>query len=313
MWWRVGALVYDSPLIVTTILDPGYVGLAYDTFYADGQIDYAFMRDSVLAEYESATFESLTPVRGVSLYPVSSDVVTLVESDELIEGPAVNPFDGVTYSDSGEVDDVIVEIDEFIMRDSADSFKVTKHLRNAFIGGLQFNMFEVNDPLNVRIEGDLRFSNNLANYGEFRVVLIDANLENIVHISEINIADFLANTWNHFSIPILTDDIYHHELIVQIHHVGVDTNYEADDPNAVGTFWIDNFKITTDSVVWEASNDGGLTYIRFYDTLGKQYQGVNFPTNDTSLRIKARAFTTNAWINGYELYPHYSQLGRIIE
>lgn len=310
---RVGDVVYSSPVITTTILDPGYIGLAYDTYNADAEIDYAFMRDSVLAEYESDTFESLTPVRGVSLYPISSDAVSLIESDDLVEGPAVNPFDGVTYSDSGGEDDVLVEEDEFIMKDSPSSFKVSKHLRNAFIGGIQFNNLEINDPLNIRIEGDLRFSNNLANYGEFRIVLIDRDLENIVHITQINIADFLANTWNHFSIPILTDDIYQHELIVQIHHVGINEDYATDDTTAFGTFWLDNFKISTESVVWEASNDNGLTYIRFYDTLSKHYQGVNFPVNDTSLRVRARAYTTNAWINGYELYPHYSELGRVIE
>lgn len=305
-----------------SLVEPGFVGYTMSPATADFYVDYTFARDAALAEFETNTFYSVTPVRGVTLYTQSAGPVEILDQESIAEGPAVNRLNLLKQdsgADNGDfiitpgVNDVTASLDLDISNSNDGSYRVRKHVRNAFIGGLKWNTpVKINDPLNARIRADIRFDTPL-NYGSFRFVLFDKWFENVAFVSKVDVGSLILNKWNEIDIPILNEEIFHNEFRMQIHHLGVDTSKSSTDPAAVGNFWIDNVRIETDSVVWEASNDGGLNYLRFFDTLDSQYQGVAFRANNNQLKIRARAFTTKAWVNSFETVVHYAQPGRIVE
>lgn len=303
-------------------VEPGWVAYSMNPVTADFYLDYTYARDAALAEVSSKTFYSVLPVRGVTLYTQNSGPVEILDESLVEEGPAANRLNLKT-KDSGvddgsflitpNVNDVAVSLDSTVTNSSLDSFKVRKHLRNAFIGGLQWDqVIRINDPLNATIKADIRFDTAL-NYGAFRFVLFDKFWESVAFVNIVNIDQLVLNKWNELEIPILNEEIFHNEFKLQIHHIGVDTTKATTDSSAIGTFWVDNVKVETKSIIWEASNDGGLSYLRFFDTLNNKFQGVSFPEQNNQLKIKARAFNTKAWINSFETIVHYGQPGRIIE
>jgi hypothetical protein len=313
----------DDNVILVGRTDPGRVALDFRPHNADFTIDYMFAREASIAELITKSFESITPVNGVTLYSNYSPAKQILDRDSIEEGPAVNLL-RIPVLDSGEengdflivpnINDVTVSLDNTIVfEDSPASYRVRKQLRNAFIGGVQWDTtVKINDPLNAIIRGAVRFDEKL-NYGKFRVVLFDKFWENVAFVSTINVDNLVLGKWNEFEIPVLNEKIYHNEFKIQFQHIGIDDSYLATDDNAVGTFWLDNLRIETSTIVWEASNDNGLTYMRFFDTIGGQYQGINFPTLGNQLRLRARAFDVNAWVNGFQAIVHYSQPGRILE
>jgi hypothetical protein len=101
------------------------------------------------------------------------------------------------------------------------------------------------------------------------------------------------------------------EFILQIVHIGALEDSPPNEP-ATASFYLDNIQLEHLSILWEASNDGGDTYLRFNDTINKRYQGVVFPEPGPNVLIRARALTSQAWISGYQLVPHYAKPGKLI-
>jgi hypothetical protein len=340
IWESVGN--YPTNVVLNTETDgiitlervvPGWVGIDFRPYNADFTIDYMFARDAAIASFVSRAFNSNTPIKGVSLYSVFSPPSQILDREAIEEGPAVNLL-RIPVLDSGKdngdflisagINDVSVSADTTFTYDYDNpfissglgvqaSYKVRKQLANAFIGGVQWDtVVKINDPLNATIRGAVRFDENL-NYGVFRVVLFDKFWENVAFTSIIPVESLVLGKWNEFEIPILNEEIYHNEFRVQFQHVGVVETEDPSDDDAVGTFWLDAFRIETDTIIWEASNDNGLSWMRFFDTIGTQYQGVNFPTFGNQLKVRARAFSVDAWHKGYEAIVHYAQPGRINE
>lgn len=340
IWESVGNyptnVVFNTETAGTISLEriiPGWVAYDFQPYNADFTVDYMFARDASIADMVTRNFDSNTPVRGATIYSDYSPSKQILDRESTEEGLAVNIL-RLPIKDSGEnngdflitpgVNDVTVSEDTGVIYEYDNpfippslgqqaSYRVRKQTANAFIGGVQWdNVVRINDPLNATIKGAIRFDEKL-NYGSFRVVLFDKFWENVAFVSIIPVNDLVLGRWNEFEIPILNEKIYHNQFRVQFQHVGIDQTQDENDATAVGTFWLDAFRIETDTVIWEASNNNGLTWMRFFDTIGNQYQGVNFPSFGNQFKLRARAFDTNAWINGYEAVIHYSQPGRIVE
>lgn len=71
------------------------------------------------------------------------------------------------------------------------------------------------------------------------------------------------------------------------------------------TFYIDNFKLSQDSILWSVSNDDGQTYYRIHEVLNKPYASLTFPARGDTFRAKALALDPNDWISGAAFTAKY--------
>lgn len=283
---RLETLKLDTKARTISITNAGYVGFEFKPYYGNFYIDYMYAKDLAVAEYVSEIFESYTPVEGVSLYPQNSSYSNLIDST-FEESLAIDNL-VKNISDSGQHNGNLTEVvpginDVYITTDTTttlngSSFKATKHLKNAYIASMIYpDPFVVNDLSFITVSGYLRYESALeatkksdGSDGSFRIVLWDKWFQKPVYIGEIQ--DVASNKWNYFEMPIIAD-IYNNELNFEIQHCG------TADVNSTASFWFEDVEIKHRSIVWEASNNGGNTWIKFYDNLEDPYKAIHFPND----------------------------------
>lgn len=286
---RLKALKIDTNSRITTITDPGLVGFDFKPYYGNFQLDYMYAKDIVLAEYKSKPFESVTPVAGVTLFPYSSDATNLLyygfeedvkSKDNLVqlksESGRHDAFATAVVSNSN---DIYVSTDTTVSVNGS-SLKVTKDVRNAYIAGIVYpEPIRINDLKFTTITGYLRFENILQT-GVFRVVLWDKWRQRIMFVGELK--DMIPNKWNEFELPMIVD-VYCNEFILEFHHAGTVTP-GLNDPTT-GSFWVEDLQLRYKGIVWEASNNNGNLWMRFFDNVGEKYKSIKFPNDIYSSMI----------------------------
>lgn len=284
---RLKTLKIDTNVRTVSILDDGFVGFEFKPYYGNFYIDYMYARDLIVAEYESETYESYSPVNGVALYPQSSTYSNLVNStfeeafaiDNLIK----NISDSGQHNANSEgveagINDVYVSVDTSTTV-SGTSYKVTKDVTNAYIASLRYpEIFVANDLSALTISGYLRYEAGLEatkksdnSDGSFRIILWDKWFQKPLYIGEIQ--DTVSNKWNYFEMPIIAD-VYANEFNFEIQHCGTAST------SGTASFWIEGVEIKHKSIVWEASNNDGKSWTKFYDNLNEPYKTIRFPNDE---------------------------------
>lgn len=269
----------------------GYTGRGYAGYqfkpseYGGFEIDYIYARNAVIAEYESKSFQSYTPVKAASLFPTSTPDIYILSGNinDFVRVTDTNNFMIPGKSETGFIaspqdpskDDVLVEQDTTIVYDT-QSIKVTKK-NDAYIAAVQYNStIKVNDFAKTIFKTQLRF-NDILSTGEFRVVFWDKDRTRVLYMEPIT--GVVANEWNEVDIPLYTNLLFNNEFIIEIGHYGeIDPVPPITDP--YGYFWLEKTELTVEAVEWEASNNDGLTYIPFLDALSGGYKQVNFASQN---------------------------------
>lgn len=272
----------------------GYAGYqikpnVYGNFY----LDYIYSKNAVIAEYESKTFNSYSPVTGVSLFTNAVPDLNLFSSN-LTDFKRVSDTNNFNYSGKSEVgfvaepqdpekDDVVIEEDTQIIY-SSKSLKITKK-KNARIAAIQYSSkLQINDFSKLIFKTKLRYNDILKN-GDFKVVFWNENRTRVLYIQDIK--NLVPNYWNEVEIPIYNNKLCNNKFIFEIGHYGqIDPVPPITDP--YGWFWIEQPELTLESIEWEASNNGGASYVPFLTAINDKYKTINFASQNyyTSLLNK---------------------------
>jgi hypothetical protein len=265
----LGDLIYSTGDQPVSIVGRGYAGFDFIPYNYDFMIRGISSDSAEFARFESTPFQSQTPVKGATIFTEDSGNVNLAEDDWIVQG------DGTLSSGT---------IGKPVPSDKID------RLGNMWFGGVESDEFIFVDNVDqVSISGDIFPTGQVR--GLYRVALVDSNgsVGFIGHIENL-----IPNQWSHFSIPITTN-IIPHNYKVFIHQAG----FYSD------SFYLDNLSLNHTTIAWSASADGGTTWQEFFNSKDELYTGVNFAAPNTSIKIKATAYSDSAWIAGYELLPRY--------
>lgn len=248
----------------------GYAGFEFNPQYGDFFIDYIYSKDVTLAEYESSIFLSNLPVDAANLFPNSlndQEIFTLgqegfekvVNTDNFQRG--VNEVGSLNT-------DVVVAEDTQIVYDQK-SIKVTKS-SNAYIASLQYSeVLSIPNFSKLVFQSKLRFDEKMSS-GNFKIIFWDETRTRIAFIQDI--PDLVPNKWNEINIPLISNNLYSNKLIFEIGHFG--------NVDQSSSFWIEEPSLTTESVEWELSNNGGITYYPVLTAISNQYKSLNFPSEN---------------------------------
>jgi hypothetical protein len=267
-------------------LGKGYAGYQFKpTEYGGFALDYIYSKEAVLAEYESKTFNSYTPVKSVSLFPTSVPDLQLL-SGNLLDFERVRNTNNFNFSGKTEsgfiatpqdanLDDVVIEEDTVVYYNSK-SLKVTKK-EDAKIAAIQYgSKLTVNDFSKLIFKTKLRY-NDLLNVGEFRIVFWNESRTKVLYMEKIK--GLVPNEWNNIDIPLYTNILLNNQFIFEIGHYGeIEPVPPITDP--YGYFWLEDTQLTLESVEWEASNNDGKTYVPFLDAINGEYKSVNFASQN---------------------------------
>jgi hypothetical protein len=268
-----GALVETTGWLTVNVLGRGYVGFYTQIENYSFTIDHIGVSSAGFATFESTPFESITPVIGATLFSHDSANVNLTE--------------GATISLSGDA-----TITAGIFGGKSSSTRAVRTGAQWF-GGIELSSATLPTASSQAIiSGELY---PLSTRGILRAALLDAD-DRVVWLSQI--PNVVANQWNTFSIPL------HGSIpIVPINLLVHQRGYYND------TFYVRNVKVEHASVAWEASADAGTNWQPFLYALDSRYTGLRFLTAGTKLKVRAVALSDQAWIQGYQLLPHYSLPG----
>lgn len=264
----------------------GYAGYQLKPDEVGGfSLDYIYTKEAVLAEYESKTFNSYTPVKAVTLFPTAVPDIQILsgEIEDFIRVPNTNNLVRSGRTETGfiatpqnaQIDDVVVEPDTSVVY-ATKSLKVTKK-EDAKIAAVQYrNKLKVNDFSKLIFKTKIRY-NDLLNVGDFRIVFWDESRSRILYIQDI--PDLVPNEWNDVDIPLYTNILFNNQFILEVGHYGeIEPVPPITDP--FGYFWLEDTQITLESVEWEASNNDGLTYVPFLNAINGEYKSINFASQN---------------------------------
>jgi hypothetical protein len=130
--------------------------------------------------------------------------------------------------------------------------------------------------------------------GQLILVLADANLS-VAWLQPI--LNLLPNQWNEFTLDI-AGNLSPIPYYFYLHQTG----FYAD------TYRLRNIKLASQSIAWEGSADS-INWQPFYRALNDPYSGVKFTNRGNRAKIRATAMSDDAWLQGYELTPHYGYPG----
>jgi hypothetical protein len=252
----------------------GHFGFAVAPYYHDFNLDFVRNQNAEFARFESKPFISMTPVHGAAIKTNTSPPIDLMADSTL---SAVG--DGIATADLS-------------FGNPPPSVKIVRDGSHWYGGYGTDDFIFMGNPKHVTIVGDIHPNQSFT--GEFRVMLVD-RANSVVFIDSIE--GVLPNRWNRFELPILLDKIAPVSLRVLLVQVGL--------LGAEETFYLDNFAVHHDSIGWDASADNGLHYQPFLSAINDIHKGVNFQYRGVDLRVRARAFSDTAWINGYQVIPKY--------
>jgi hypothetical protein len=267
----LGDLVYSTGDQTVSLVGRGYLGFNFKPYNYDFTLRSIAADAPEFARFESTPFLSRMPVKGVTIFTEDSGNINLVTSDDTWDAEG----DGtLTQGTIGK---------------PVPSDKITR-AGNQWLGGLESDNFIFIDNVSqVSIQGDIYPVGQIQ--GLYRVALLDVN-GSVGFIGYMN--DLVPDQWNHFDIAITTN-ITPREYRLLIHQAGF----------YPGSFYLDNIGIMHNTIGWAASSDSGNTWQRFFYSKDHLYTGINFGTPNTSIKVKATAYSDTAWIAGYELLPFY--------
>jgi len=264
----------------------GYAGYQFKPSEVGGfNVDYIYSKEAVLAEYESKTFNSYSPVKAVSLFSSSVPDIELlsgnIEDFERVQNTNNFNFSGKTECgfianpQNADIDDVVVEEDTNIFYRSK-SLKIIKK-EDAKIAAVQYkSKLKINDFSKLIFKTKIRF-NDLLNVGDFRIVFWNENKTRVLYLQDL--PDLVPNEWNEVDIPLSTNVLYNNQFVLEIGHYGeIEPIPPITDP--YGYFWIEDVQLTLEAVEWEASNNDGRTYVPFLDAINGEYKSINFASQN---------------------------------
>lgn len=324
--YDINQFIYDSTFIqgsshTTYAASTGYVGYDFAPLIGDFSIDYMYAKDIILGQYVSKTFNSNLPVTAVSLYAQSSPPNNIISFGSVNQdgSPTIN-FGLNNWEQIHNLQPSPPTLDTpdnsvsstAIMMNGLPTLQVTKNISTAYIAGVTYKtLLNVNSPSSLTITGNLRYDGVLDNtiqetnlQGGFRLVLWDKWLQNPIYLEEIT--GLTPNKWNTFSTEVI-GNIYTNQVYLEIQHSGTATNIPGS-----ANYYLNNVQVFYRGINWDASNNGGTTWIPFYNNINDPYKGINFPMDGAvhnQLKIRARAYTLDSWINGYQATPQYARPG----
>lgn len=264
----------------------GYAGYQFKPDEKGGfSLDYLYSKNAVLAEYESKTFDSYTPVTAASLFPSSVPDIDLLSGDitDFVRVNNTNNFNKsgkievgfVAEPQNPNLDDVVVEEDTQIYYLNK-SLKVTKK-EDAKIAAVQYkSKIKINDFSKLIFKTKIKF-NSLLNEGDFRIVFWDQDRTKVLYIQKIT--GIVPDRWNDVEFPLSSTVLFNNQFIMEIGHYGqISPVPPITEP--YGQFWLEDTRLTLESLEWEVSNNDGKTYVPFLDAINGEYKSVNFASQN---------------------------------
>lgn len=264
----------------------GYAGYQFKPDEVGGfSMDYIYSKNAVLAEYESKTFNSYTPVKAISIFPSSVPDIDLLSSGitDFIRVRNTNNFNKsgkrevgfVAEPQNADVDDVVVVEDTEIYY-SSKSLKVIKK-EDAKIAAVQYrSKIKINDFSKLIFKTKIKF-NNLLNKGDFRIVFWDESRTKVLYVQKIT--GIVPDRWNDVEFPLSSTTLFNNQFIMEIGHYGqIDPIPPITEP--YGQFWLEETRLTLEALEWEVSNNDGKTYVPVLDAINGEYKSVNFASQN---------------------------------
>jgi hypothetical protein len=238
-------------------------------------------------ELISKEFQSITPVKGVSLFAGSTS-----DSQLVTDYFATNEKSTLTFDPSASTGGKAIKI-------------VTTPLES--LQGVMTNDFVIDDPKNIRISLDLKFPSTEVS-GSGLIAFLLGKYDSIIPI---RLSPYVTGTWSHVKAYIADDVIFetgqYRLVLVQ------------SMPIVATTWWIENLFIKTSTVKWSArsyaSDPWNLAGDRWQPvdfTLNSLNGGVVFKEPGNGLQIRAQALRQDAEIHEYKAIPQYATLGRMV-
>lgn len=271
----------------------GYSGYEFKPRSGDFYLDYVYSKDVALAEYESKTFESNLPVEGATLF------VNSIQDQELFE----QGIDGLTklktsdnfFLGNNQVGDL--DTDVIVSKDTNTKYLVealrVQKTSNSYIASVVYDPYvTVPNFSRLVLKMKLLYEDTLQT-GKFKIFFWDRKRQQIAYAQELT--SIVPSKWNEIEIPLVSNTIYNDELLFEFGFFG----------NETGQFWIEDISLTTEAVEWEASNDGGNTYLPFLTAINGEYNSINFPSNNfysLLIRDTPKAFYDFGYLNDVKSY-----------
>jgi hypothetical protein len=265
----LGTQIYTTGWQTVGFINRGASGFSFEPYNYDFTLDFIGTQRATFANFESTVFLSRTPVVGSTLLPNASPMVDMCK-----DNPLVAVLDATLTGDESDL-------------------TVTRQ-GTQWLGGIQCNdPIYIGDSSQVRAVGEIYPITQVQ--GHYYAVLLDRN-QAVAWIQEV--PNLLPNQWNTYSLP-LPDGIVPSTFNFWL----VQGGFYA------GSFRVRNVKLDHNTISWYGSANAGTNWQPFLNAIGQEFSGVKFGVLDVNLKVKAVALSDKAWIQGYELVPHYKYPG----
>lgn len=283
------SLVFDSGIIFDDNLIKrrrGRFGWWASLIDGDAYLHSIKTRGTNFGEIVSKEFQSITPVKGVSLYAGSTQDHELVTEVEPTSGEGIVTLDPVASA-------------------TGKAYKISTTPLKPF-QGIATNPFLIDDPNNIRISFDIKFPSVEIPGGGLSAFLIGAYEE----IIAVNLSQFTKDTWSHVKVS-LEDELFqtgsYRFILMQTL------------PVVTTTWWVENLSVKTYSVKWSArahkSDAWNLEGDRWHEagfTLNSLNGGIIFDEHGDGLQVRGQALRQDAMISDFKAVPQYATLGRFV-
>lgn len=285
---EIGSLVFDSGTVFDDTLikrRKGRFGWWTSLLDGDAYIHSVKSRGTNFGEIVTKEFQSITPVKGVSLYAGST------EDHQLVSG--IEPTDRKNMT---------VTLDPSASG-TGKAFKITTAPLRP-LQGIATNPFLIDDPRNFQMSFDIKFPSSQVPEGGLTIFLL-GEYEDIIPVT---LSPFTKDTWTHVKVS-LTNELFqtgNYQLVIM-----------QTLPVIATTWWIENVSVKTYSVKWSArpqkDDAWNLEGDRWQDagfTLNSLNGGIVFEEPGNGLQVRAQALRQDAVINDFKAIPQYATLGR---
>lgn len=236
-------------------------------------------------ELISKEYQSVTPVKGVSLYAGST-----ADSQLISQVYETSEATTATLDPSASVGGKAIKI-------------VTTPLES--LQGIITNAFTIDDPNNLQISFDLKFPTTEIPGSGLSAFLL-GKYDQIVNL---RMSPYTRGTWSHVKAFIPAEALYETGL----YRLSIIQSL----PVVATTWWLENLAVTTSAVRWYARSYASDPW----DLSGERWQAADFTLNSlnggivfkelgSGLQVRAQALRQDAEIHEYKAVPQYATLGR---
>lgn len=287
------APVFDSGAIIDDTLIKRRRGrFGWWSQFPDGDafINDIRTRGLNFGEIITKEFQSITPVKGVSLYAGATT------NNELFTEIGPTSF----------TQPVSITLDPSASS-TGKAYKITSDPTVA-LQGITTNPFLIDDPNNIRISFNVKFpSSASANPGGALTAFL---LGEYVQPIPVNLSFFKEDVWSKIRVTI--PDILFQTGTYQL--ILLQTR-----PIVTTTWWLENVSIQTTTVEWTArsqapsawgvEDDGWMPALGTLNTLNG---GIVFEEKGSGLQVRGQALRQDAAIHDFKAVPQYATLGNFI-